>query len=178
MYQDLPDNFDHLERINDFRDVLQTILDNPRLDRFPEKESMAPELRRRPNIPEDAAVIIPQKLLRRTAKIFMELREVKGGLFGTTWDTIAGWSGRLYLESQGSWRWTGNYVILSNFACCPARGVVRHEITFQRAGDLWPHSMLFRSQGEPRGLLIMYVVFCHRVELEQSLRLWYANQLA
>ena len=82
---------------------------------------------------------------------------------------------RLYLESQGYWAWPEDGgVHLSQFSCCPARGVVRHEITLQLMA-VSPGLGLWWSlwQGDQRLIIVTALVYCSRPQLERALRAMY-----
>ena len=87
MYQQAPDT-SQLGALLDFRDVIQTISDSP-WDRYPQKMSLAKDVRRKERIPPNSFVWIPHHLRHEAKHILRELEDVKtsrdafGGRLGT-----------------------------------------------------------------------------------------------
>ena len=87
MSHQVPDT-SQLGALLDFRDVIQTILDSP-WDRYPQKMSLAKDVRRKERIPPNSFVWIPHHLHHEAKHILRELEDVKGRLWGTSWDETA-----------------------------------------------------------------------------------------
>ena len=75
MYHQVPDT-SQLGALLDFRDVIQTILDSP-WDRYPQKMSLAKDVRRKERIPPNSFVWIPHHWHHEAKHILRELEDVK-----------------------------------------------------------------------------------------------------
>ena len=82
MYQQAPDT-SQLGALLDFRDVIQTISDSP-WDRYPQKMSLAKDVRRKERIPPNSFVWIPHHWHHEAKRILRDLEDVKGRLWGTS----------------------------------------------------------------------------------------------
>ena len=82
MYHQVPDT-SQLGALLDFRDVIQTISDSP-WDRYPQKMSLAKDVRRKERIPPNSFVWIPHHLHHEAKHILRDLEDVKGRLWGTS----------------------------------------------------------------------------------------------